>query len=368
MPITLPIDFAQVTVNLPPVGTSVQNFNMGLIVGVSTVISTTTRVVEYASLAEMITAGFQLTDPEYLAAVQYFSASPAPTRVAIGRKSSGTETSVQAITACRAANSRWYSCYDTSAADSDQAAVQAYFETLNAPFSTYFLQSSTSGIKSNAGGNLFATSKSSGYKRSQGLFSSSAHAVANMMGYTVAKASYAANSNFTEKFKPLPGVTVEALTSAEIGNIEGNYGNVYVHDAGVDMYRQGTQFSGDFFDQILGIDMLVSNIQTNVVNLLVQNPSIPQTESGMQALKHVIGDACQVQVNRGFLAPGKYNGPDLLSLESGDYLDTGYLVMSDSIDSQDQSDRDARLAPNIYAVVKLAGSIHSVGIIVNVNR
>jgi hypothetical protein len=369
MPQTLPLDFSQVTVNLPAVGQVVQNFNMGLIIGIATVISTGTRVQEFSSLADMLTAGFQLTDPEYLAAAQYFGAASNPSKVAIGRKNSGTETSVQAITACRAANANWYAAYDSSAVDADQAAVQAYVETLTAPYSVYFLQSSTSGIKSNTGGNLFATSKTSAYKRSHGLFSSSAHAAANILGYAMGKASFNANSNFTLKYKTLPGATPEVLTTTEVSNIEGNNGNIYVtRGQSTAMYEQGVQFSGDFFDQRLGLDMLSSDIQTNVINLLLQNDSIPQTEGGMSALRTVVGQACQRSVDRGFLAPGTWNGSNILTLVKGDPLGKGYVVMSDAISAQLQADRDARKAPNIYACVKLAGSVHSVAITVNVNR
>ena len=70
----------------------------------------------------------------------------------------------------------------------------------------------------------------------------------------------------------------------------------------------------------------------------------------------------------GFIAPGQWNGSACLTLKTGDYLQQGYVVLSEAIDDQDQADRDARKAPPIYVCTKLAGAIESVIIQVNVNR
>ena len=83
---------------------------------------------------------------------------------------------------------------------------------------------------------------------------------------------------------------------------------------------------------------------------------------------NVINVACNKYVNTGFIAPGKWNGGEVLNLENGDYLASGYLVQSEPIDSQSQADRDARKAPPIYVCVKLAGAIEFVTIDVYVNR
>ena len=70
----------------------------------------------------------------------------------------------------------------------------------------------------------------------------------------------------------------------------------------------------------------------------------------------------------GFLASGVWNGNDVLELTAGDTLPNGYLIQSEPIDKQSQSDRDNRIAPPIYIALKLAGAIHSVVVQVDVNR
>jgi len=93
-----------------------------------------------------------------------------------------------------------------------------------------------------------------------------------------------ANSAFTEKFSggvPLVGVYTEPnLSTTQIANIEGsnttsgpngnlylNYGNAY------NVLEQGTMMApAVFLDQILNLDVLVSNMQYSIMNLLTTVP------------------------------------------------------------------------------------------------
>ena len=84
-----------------------QGYNVGLILGQSTRIPQSVRCVEFISPDEMLEYGFQTTDPEYLAAVKYFSQKAVPSKVVVGimcpaavtRTASGT-VSGTGITAC----------------------------------------------------------------------------------------------------------------------------------------------------------------------------------------------------------------------------------------------------------------------------
>lgn len=82
----------------PATSTLNKTLNMGLIVGTSTVIPDTSRVVEYTSTSDMLEKGWLGTEPEYKAAQIYFSQIPAPSSVAVGRQDTGAspaETAVQ---------------------------------------------------------------------------------------------------------------------------------------------------------------------------------------------------------------------------------------------------------------------------------
>lgn len=366
---SLPLSsIVNVTYDLPAAGAPLQNFNLGLIIGTSSVINTTDRVAIYSSLAEMVTAGFTTNSAEYLAATAYFSANPAPNQVAIGRQASG-ESCLTALTACRAANDQWYIAYIPGAGDSDHTAIAAYVETLTSPYTMYFLESADAAVLNNTGGNLFATLKGSNYQRTFGLYSTSAHAVAGLMGYAMGQTTDLAGSAYTLFGKQIPGATVETLTTTQVNNITGNNGNVYVNYGNFyNITQDGKVFSGAWFDEIIYLDKLANEIQINVANLLYQTPKVPQTEGGMAQLRTVISQACDQFVSIGFIAPGEWMGSNVLTLQTGTFLATGYMILSDALDAQSQGNRDARIAPNIYVCAKLAGAIQSVFIKIEVNR
>ena len=364
----LAVNFVTVTVNLPGVGVTTQSFNTGLIVGTSTIITATERLRLYTSLAQMLTDGFANNSPEYLAAQFYFGQNPQPTQLYVGRRDlTASETSLAALQACRAASGGWYMAYDTSAVDSDQTANAAYFETLTAPFSQYIVQSSTAAIRSGTAGNLFLNLQAANYKRTSGFFSSTAYAAASVMGYAMGQTSNNVNSNYTLKFKQLPGVTDENLTETQVSAIENANGNVYVNRGGARQYEQGVTFSGQFFDQVIGRDILLNSMGVNVQNILLSVPSAPQTESGVSLLKAGVVQACNDAVARGFLAEGTWTQAPVLGIETGQILPNGFAVVSSPISAQSASDRAARKAPPIYACTKEAGAIHSTAIQVNVN-
>jgi hypothetical protein len=73
-----------VTVIVAPPAATPPQFNQGLVVGSSVRIPYATRVVQFASLAAMLTYGFQITDPEYICASLYFSQNPTAQYVWIG--------------------------------------------------------------------------------------------------------------------------------------------------------------------------------------------------------------------------------------------------------------------------------------------
>lgn len=74
----------KVSVNLAPSAIGTRNFGAALIVGASPVIDVTERTRQYASLSEVVN-DFGVTAPEYLAANLFFSQSPQPSILYIGR-------------------------------------------------------------------------------------------------------------------------------------------------------------------------------------------------------------------------------------------------------------------------------------------
>ena len=233
----------------------------------------------------------------------------------------------------------------------------------------YLFQTSDADVLAATSGNIFEVLAGEAYSRTFGQYSTQNYAIAGTMGYPMGQMSDLSNSYFTLMFKTFPGVTAESITTAQVANIQDNNGNVYLSRGASRLsVEKGTMFSGAYFDEIIYLDKLVDEIQNNVGDLLYQSPRVPQTEGGMAQIRTVIAAACDKLVNIGLIQPGQWNGASLLTLNTGDFLSAGYLIMSESIDSQSQGDRDARIAPPIYVCIKLGGAIQSVLITVNVNR
>lgn len=105
-------DIVKVIINLSPKSAARNDFNLGLIVGKSGIISTETRVKVYSSIEAMAEDGFENDSPEYKAAYLYFQQKPRPDKVAIGLWGA-EETALEAIQACRIANREWYAGFNS---------------------------------------------------------------------------------------------------------------------------------------------------------------------------------------------------------------------------------------------------------------
>jgi hypothetical protein len=367
-PATLNLDsIINVAVQVSPLAAPRPTFNQLLIVGSSTIISAATRIKKYTTLAEMAADGFDSGDPEYNAAALYFGQSPSPDALWVGRQDVA-ETAVEAITACRNVNFEWYVCICPSATKETHKLIAAYMESAT-PYGIYAFSTNDADVLAGTAGNIFEFLKGLNYKRTIGQYSTTLYAIAAIMGYAMGQNTGLANSAYTLKFKAEVGVATEDLTTTQVGIIEGNHGNLYLSFGNYyDVFEQGVMANGQFFDEVLNLDMLVNDIQLNVADLLYSSPKIPLTDHGVTQEIHAVNQACDLAVNRGFLAPGTWTGFTILNLKDGDILPNGYLVQAPSISSLSAADRSARKSPPLYVAIKEAGAIHSVIIGVYVNR
>ncbi|MFC3768363.1 DUF3383 family protein [Paenibacillus sp. GCM10012303] len=362
-------DIVNVTVQVSPLSAVNSGFNLGLIVGKSTIISAATRVKLYSGTDDMTSDGWVGTEPEYLAAQVYFSQSPRSNKVLIGRwDATGSETAVQAVTACRAANNDWYAVYICGAVKADVLAVAGYIETA-VPLSVFFYDTKDSDVPAGTAGNVMATLQASKRRHTFGQYSSSNYAAAAAMGYAMGANTGLANSAYTLAYKAEVGILPESLTLAQATTILGYNGNIYTnYGATYNLLVKGTMANGVPFDEVLNLDQLTNAIQISVMNALISGPKIPQTDEGVSLLVTAITEPCAAARTRGVIAPGIWKGAPVLGLQTGDTLSTGYMILADSLANQSQADRDARKSPPIYVAVKLAGAIEHVVIGVVVNR
>jgi hypothetical protein len=471
LPLSLIADLTVIT-SSPQVASP--TFNTGLVIGPTAAIPSygvNPRLRLYLATTystAMINDGFTLTSPEVICANMYFSQSPQPQTIAIGRLDltaisaavptsgsigvnykvgdiitvvqssasngqlrvitigtggtvtgiaitgsqgtgysvanglsttggSGTglqvnitaigESAVQAAIACRAINATWYPFMVTSALPADHIALASWTQS---QIGTVYLGNDSevavlNGLAANTLSTIFGANNSRTwmqYATTQGgLYPNQIYFTASLMGQMMASNTQLANSSFTEKFSggvPLIGVYTEPVNTTQIANIEGSLpsfgpnGNLFLNYANAfKILEQGTMMApGVFFDQILGLDVLGSNIQYNILNVLTTSPKVPQTDAGQQILVQAVEAALNQAVTVGFIASGGvWRGQAInigKGLSVGQSLPQGYIVLTPLYSQVSQASIAARQAPTIYVAMIEAGAVHFVTIAVMV--
>jgi hypothetical protein len=354
-----------VTVQISPQAAPRATFNQLLVIGTSEIIPAAERLRLYENADDLLTDGFENNSMEYEAALLYFSQSPQPDKLWVGRQdltAQPAETPLSAAQACRAENHQWYVLVVLAATDVDNQAIAAWAQAANP--ATLFGYTSDDPLIIDAGSSadIMSALKGLGYSRTIGQYSTiSDKAIVAILGYAMGKNTGLINSAFTLKFKQEIGIQTEALSATVINTILGKNGNIYLNYADYyNIFQEGKMANGFFFDRMINLDMLVSNIQLTVMDLLYGRPKIPQTDSGVTAIIHAVSQPLDNAVDIGYLASGVWDGPDVLNLHSGDMMPRGYVVQAQPIAQQSRADRDARKSPPIYVAIHEAGAIHSV--------
>lgn len=377
----LPVsNVVNVDVIMSPTAATGRNFGSLLILGTSTVIPVSERIRLYTG-SEEIGADFGEDSPEYAAALVYFSQSPQPTQVYVGRwaktlataESGSVETLAQAITAVLQFTN-WYGLgiaddEDLTAAEITATAAAIQASNLSRVFA---VTSDDSGIIDSASTtDIASTLKAAGYGRTFVQYSTkSKYAALSAFGRAFTVNFTGNNTTITLKFKTEPGVTYETLTSSQAAAVDAKNANVYVYYANdTAILQQGVMANGDFFDERHGLDWLQNYVQTNLFNLLYTSTTkIPQTEAGITRLLSNVEQSLDQAVSNGLVAAGVWNGGDIGQITAGDTLTKGYYVYAQPLSSQAQADREARKSPLIQAAIKLAGAIHYADVQINVVR
>lgn len=377
----LPVsNVVNVDVIMSPVAATGRNFGALLILGTSTVIPVTERIRQYSAI-EDIGDDFGVDSPEYEAATIFFSQSPKPTLVYIGRwaktlaegEAGAVETLLQAVNASLQ-YTNWYGLAIADSADLVEADVISVAAAIEASSLSRILAVTTDDVNVLVAGNtdnIGYKLKAAGYGRTFWQYSSSSkYAAISAFGRAFTVNFTGNNTTITLKFKTEPGVTYETLTTTQAAAIDSINGNVYVYYANdTAIIQQGVMANGDFFDERHGLDWLQNYVQTNLYNLLYTSATkIPQTDAGVTRLMTNVEASLDQAVNNGLVAQGVWNGGPIGQIQSGDTLTKGYYVYADAVSSQAQSDREARKSPVIQAAIKLAGAIHYGDVQINVVR
>ena len=283
------------------------------------------------------------------------------------------ETLLACVTALASQSADWYGLLiaDATPTDADLLGVSAFIEGASPSRIFGITTQNPLALDGTSTTDIAAKLKAALYKRSFCQYSSSsAYAAASIFGRAFTVNFQGNNTTITLKFKQEPGVTAEGLNTTQAAALKAKNCNVFVkYDNDTAIIQEGVMSNGYFFDEVHGLDWLQNDVQTAVYNLLYTSPTkIPQTDAGINRIVATVNERLEQGVANGLVAPGQWNGPAFGALTSGQYLSTGYYSYAPPVASQSQADREARKAPVTQSAIKLAGAVHFVDVIINVNR
>lgn len=381
MPQGLPVsNVASVDIIMSPRAAAGRNFGSLLILGSATIIPLTERIRLYTSAASIGT-DFGTNSEEYLAAVAYFSQSPTPSQVYVGRwaktlaaaEVGKVETLLDGVNACLGFTS-WYGLgvtYDADRKDDDLLPVCAAIESSSLSRILAVTTKNTDALLTTVNTDIASKVKAAKYSRTFVQFSSTSnYGAISAFGRAFTVDFNGFGTTITLKFKQEPGITYESLTPAQAAALDAKNCNVYVYYANdTAILQQGVMGNGDFFDERHGLDWLQNYVQTNLFNLLyTSGTKVPQTDAGNTRIMANVEASMDQAVDNGLIAPGVWNGGQIGQLSPGDTLTKGYYVYMAAISSQAQADREARKSVPVQVACKLAGAIHYASVQINVMR
>lgn len=265
----------------------------------------------------------------------------------------------------------WYGLFIAGASNNDHLAVSAFIEGSNTKHA-YAVNTQEAGVlTSNDTSNIAYQLKQLGYKKTATQYSSSdLYAVVSLFA-RILTTDYNANKTvITLMYKQEPSVVAESLAQTQMVNLLANNCNVFVkYNNNTSIIQPGVVANGDFIDTIFGSDWLAITVQNTLYNLLYSNTTkIPQTNEGHNVLATGIAQVLEQSVDNGLIAPGQWNATGFGALKQFDYLPTGFYIYFKNVDLQNPADRAARKSVPFQVAAKLAGAIHTVDVIINIDR
>ncbi len=235
----------------------------------------------------------------------------------------------------------WYGLVITDPTDANIRNVAAWTEAQEKIFGA---SSTNAGILASGTIDVASVLQAKGYDRTFLMY----HATAGEFPEAAWMAGQLINppGSATWAFKPLAGVTPDALTATQIAAAKGKNCNLYLSVAGVKITDPGIMAGGHYIDTTFGLDWLQSSIQADVFALLATTKKIPYTDAGAQQVASVVRTDLNRAITQGVLA------------------NDGALVLTvPKVGDQTETDRTNRYFPDITFSANLAGAIQKVQVL-----
>lgn len=172
-----------------------------------------------------------------------------------------------------------------------------------------------------------------------------------------------ANSHYTAKFKKLRGITplnkgsnvVQVVTgfTPALGQSKdaGHCANVYVDIGGQNFVVEGSTVTPNIFiDEIHASDWIIARTEEETLGILLNNAAVPYTDAGMEQLASGARTVMNSASRAGLIA-------DDIDPATGDYA-ASVVFSIPSVFDVPESQRKARIAPDISVTFRYRGAVH----------
>lgn len=273
------------------------------------------------------------------------------------------ETITEALDAIEAASSDWYGLVFTKEVRENvqingEDAVLAAAAWVQARVKTFFNTTNDLDAKDPVStGDIGYLLNASNYTRTMTTFSSDpdAYPSASAAGRAFTVDFNQPDSTITLKFKQLPGIPVENLSSSEKAALDGKRINAFFKVGDSDIFAESYMAGDFFFDEIHGVDWLTDAIQTEVFGyLLSRGTKVPYTNKGVAALQQQVTRVLDQSVSNGLVGPGE--------TVDGVFLGNGYVINTVPVEDVSPSDKQNRQYNGLSFIALGAGAIHGVQI------
>lgn len=241
------------------------------------------------------------------------------------------------LAAIKLENDSWYGLTLTSQGGAEIEAAATWAEANK----KLMIQATADGdVIVSGSSDIASTLKAANLSRTALIFASdpSEHAGAAFLGSTFPIDP----GGLTFKFRQLASVTTEQLTSSHIAQLKAKNCNYFADYGGSSLTAEGKMASGEWIDIIRDRDWYESDLQAEVVQVMLNNDKVPMTDGGIAMLEAAVRRSTRKAILNGFLAEG---------------TDSYIVPKAADISPVDRGNRTLGSSP-IKVSARVAGAIH----------
>lgn len=330
------------------------SFDNLLIVGLPPVTpkGTLPDIGAYSDLDEVESAGYISTgtnaDPVGIAARIAFSQNPRPSLLYIAaQQEDGVNMLESPVDTLRRANKTpgWYMICPAGIDESMYEEIAEWTETQNKQFGYTYL-ADTDPVSE-----IYYRSHGwCGLVHDEDLPGDVPVANAYLHCGIVAKGLSYPSGSETWAFKKLASVHPSKISSTLIKSIVDGHSNYFAQYAGRNISMNGQVRAGEWIDVIRGRDWLQNDMQIRIFNLLLMNPKVPYTNSGIGSVQNEMIASLKTAQKRGIVAEDEF--------DEEENLVPGFTTSVPNSMSLTATQKASRILSNCKFSARLAGAIH----------